>query len=139
MVSEPGTVRSVRHQDPGPVTRRLPGTDVTVLSHFTTASVAPALLSATGSWAVESPRALLWTVVPTAAGLTWTTKVKVADPAGPRRAGPHVMVPTAPDAGVVHDQPVGWASDTNAVPAGRVSTSLASAAVDGPMFDIVTV
>jgi hypothetical protein len=46
----------------------------------------------------------------------------------------HEIAPVPPEAGVVHDQPAGEASDTNVVFAGVVSLNVTVAASLGPAF-----
>jgi len=76
----------------------------------------------------------LITVPGTAAALTLTAMVKVADPAAKLRFV-QVMEPEAPTAGVVHDHPVGSVPmEEYVVFAGVLSVSFAATAVLGPLL-----
>jgi hypothetical protein len=67
---------------------------------------------------------------------TWTTSVKVALAPFAKEASEHVTVPVPPTAGLEHVNagPVFCASETNVVPEGTVSVSVALAAASGPPF-----
>src|SRR5579864_1176269 len=100
-----------------------------------TTSVAVALLLAWfGSVTVELTVAVSLICVPAAVpAFTFKTTVKVEDP-GVKLGFVQLMVPIAPTAGVVHDQPPGVAIDWKVVLAGVVSVMLAVVAVLGPLF-----
>ncbi|HMF05203.1 MAG TPA: hypothetical protein VKH17_10340, partial [Acidimicrobiia bacterium] len=83
------------------------------------------LLAAFGSVVAVATEALFAMVAPLAVlELTCTTSVKLTEP-GASAALPQLTVPPAPAAGVVHDQPAGDVRETNVVPEGRVSVSVA--------------
>src|SRR5690242_17209929 len=95
------------------------------------------LLPGTGSVVVEVTVAVLL-IVPVVEGAIATVRVKTALPTA-MLAFVQVMVPPAPTAGVVHDQPAGEESATNVVPAGSVSERLTLAAELGPALLTVMV
>jgi hypothetical protein len=92
-----------------------------------------------GSLVVVLAVAVLAMMVPAAIpGSIATTSVKTALP-GASVAMEQFTVPPAPTAGVVQDQPPGDVSETNVVPAGRVSDHAVFAAALGPALPIVMV
>jgi hypothetical protein len=100
----------------------------------TSALVVLASFSEFGSNVALDTVALLVTKVPRViVGETWTTSVKVVVPPFARVAAVHVTVPPAPTAGVeqVNAGPV-CESETNVVPEGRGSVTVAFAAASGP-------
>ena len=97
------------------------------------------LLAAFGSVVVVATVAVLErTVAAATEAPTFTTSVNTALP-GAKLALVHEMLPLAPTAGVVHDQPPAEASETKVVPAGRLSASDAAAALLGPALATVMV
>lgn len=68
---------------------------------------------------------------------TFTTGVNLLPAAS--EVAEQLTVPCGPTAGVVQDQPIGFASDTNVVPAGRVSARVGLSATLGPAFATVIV
>lgn len=89
-----------------------------------------ALFADTGSFAAEI--VAVFETLPALFGAL-TTSVKVLRTAGIDRRL-QLMVPFAPGAGVVHDQPPGAVSETNVVPAGSGSLSVTLIALPGPAF-----
>src|SRR5215203_2734352 len=99
----------------------------------------PLSLPGVGSAVAEETVAVLLSTEPAAVpGATATVRVNTALPAG-SEANEHDTVPPAPTAGVMHDQPPGDDSETNAVPAGSVSERLTVAALLGPALVTVIV
>jgi hypothetical protein len=100
-----------------------------------TTSVAVALLLARfGSVMAELTEAVSLICVPAAVpAVTFKTTVNVEEP-GAKLGSVQLIVPVAPIAGVVHDQPAGIVIDWNVVLAGVVSVMLAVVAVLGPLF-----
>ena len=116
---------------------------VTVAGDGATVTVVVAVaLSLPGfrSLATSVTVAVLEITVPFATELaTWTVRVKTALPRG-IEAFEQVTVPPEPTAGVMHDQPPpGVEIDTNVVPAGSVSESVAVGALLGPALPTVIV
>lgn len=102
--------------------------------------VAVALLFVRLSSAVaEVVMAVFESSVPAAtAGLTATVKANTALPRATLGLT-QAIVPAAPTAGVVHDQPAIAGSETKAVPTGKVSLHDAVAAAAGPLLVTVMV
>ena len=100
-----------------------------------TTSVAVALLFARfGSVIAEVTVAVSLICVPAVVpAVTFNTTVNVEEP-GAKLASVQLIVPAAPTAGVVHDQPPGIVIDWKVVFAGVVSVILAVVAVLGPLF-----
>ena len=98
-----------------------------------TAVVAVALLFAAFASADDVTVATFDSVVDAVVfGSTCATTVNVAPPPDVSDAVVHVTEPVAPTAGVVHDQPAGFATDTNVVLADSASVSVMLFAVLGP-------
>lgn len=65
---------------------------------------------------------------------TWSTTVKAPVPFTARLGSVHVIVPAAPTAGVVQDQPPGMTMDWKLVLGGVVCVKLTDVAAAGPLF-----
>ncbi len=90
------------------------------------------LFAGVGSFVGELAAAVLVIVAPLATlALTLTTSVKAATAPAGSEAMLQLTVPPAPTAGLVHEKagPVFWARETNVVPAGRVSVTVAGLGV----------
>ena len=99
----------------------------------------PFSLPGFGSLVADEAVAVLEMTVPAAVdGSAATVSVNTALPTA-RLGFEQETVPPAPTAGVVHDQPPGDDSDTNVVPAGKVSDKDTVAALLGPAFVAVIV
>jgi len=99
----------------------------------------PVLLPGLGSGVVEPAVAEFVITVPFGTpGPTKTTSVNTLLP-GANEGLVQLTVPVPPTAGVVHVHPAGVASETNVVPAGRVSVRVAAAALLGPALVAVIV
>ena len=99
----------------------------------------PLSLPGFGSVVADDAVAVLESTVPFAnVGSTATVRVKTALPIA-RLGFEQEIVPPAPTAGVVHDQPPGEDSDTNVIPAGNVSDTDALVALLGPALVAVIV
>lgn len=97
------------------------------------------LLPLFGSVVEDDTVAVFESTVPFAtASPTLTTSVKTPLPAANDDAV-QLIEPLAPTAGVVHDHPPGFDSDTKVVPAGKVSASAALVATLGPALPTVIV
>jgi hypothetical protein len=114
-------------------------TERSALAAPTVVVVVPLSLPGFGSVVEEEAVAVLVITVPgVTEGPTFTVSVKAVLP-GTSEAMVQDTVPAAPAAGVAHDQPAGVGSETNVVPAGRVSLSDTEAALLGPPLVTVIV
>src|SRR5919198_2645119 len=90
-----------------------------------------------GSVVVVEALAVFEMTVPAATlAATLTTRVNVCDAPAARLVLVQLTLPPAPTAGVVQLKlaPAPWVSETNVVPAGRVSVRLTDWASDGPLL-----
>ena len=98
----------------------------------TTSAAVAVLLAGLGSEVAELTVAVLLMAVPAAVpAVTFSTTVKLADPAA-KLGLVQVMDPVPPTTGVVHDHPAAMTIDWKVVFAGVVSARLAVLAVLGP-------
>jgi hypothetical protein len=105
----------------------------------TVVTAVPLSLPVFGSAVAALTAAVFESTVPAATDEpTFTINVKTALPTA-NEAVLQAITPPLPIAGVVHDQPPGEESETNVVPAGRVSLSATVDATLGPAFATVIV